>query len=86
MDSLCRAFMWMGEDKVSGADFLIAWDMLTWPKECGGLGIRDLAVQNRYLLMKLVHRLHKPADSAWAAWAQEHCDVPSMDGEVADAH
>ncbi|GJN08584.1 hypothetical protein PR202_ga26522 [Eleusine coracana subsp. coracana] len=83
MDSLRRAFMWTGEAKASGADCLIAWDMVTRSKECGGLGIRDLAVQNRCLLMKLVHRLHNPVGSSWAMWAQEHRDVPSMDGDVA---
>ncbi|GJN23279.1 hypothetical protein PR202_gb10915 [Eleusine coracana subsp. coracana] len=86
MDALRRAFMWTGEAKASGADCLIAWDLVTRPKECDGLGIRDLAVQNRCLLMKLVHRLHNPTVSSWATWAQEHCDVPSMDGEVADDH
>ncbi|GJM99798.1 hypothetical protein PR202_ga16933 [Eleusine coracana subsp. coracana] len=86
MDSLRRAFMWTREDKVSRADCLIFWDMVTRPKECGGLGIRDLAVQNRCLLMKLVHCLHNPAASSWAAWTQEHVDLPSMDGTIAGDH
>ena len=34
----------------------------------GGLGIRDLATQNLFLLLKMLHRLHTTPGSRWAAW------------------
>ncbi|GJN38527.1 hypothetical protein PR202_gb27578 [Eleusine coracana subsp. coracana] len=64
MDSTRLAFMWTGEDKASRVDCLIAWDMVTRPKECGALNIRDLTVPNCCLLMKLVHCLHNLVTSS----------------------
>lgn len=86
MDGRRRSFLWSGEEKASGADCLIAWAQVTNPTTHGGLGVRDLAIQNRCLLMKLMHRLHCPTDSSWAAWATELVDVPSMVGELSGQH
>lgn len=41
-----RAFLWSGEDKASGASYLVAWDTVCMTKERGGLGVRDIALQN----------------------------------------
>ena len=38
------------------------------PKRDGGLGVCSLEVQNRGLLLKLLHRLHQLQQSAWAVW------------------
>ncbi|GJN08923.1 hypothetical protein PR202_ga26884 [Eleusine coracana subsp. coracana] len=86
MDGRRRGFLWSSEDKVSGADCLIAWDQVTKPKTHGGLGVRDLAIQNRCLLLKLMHRLHCSTDSSWAAWVTGLVDIPSMTGDLSGQH
>jgi len=42
--------------------------------------VRDLATQNACLLLKLLHRLHHPEESAWAAWARQHTDLSTLEG------
>ncbi|GJM88001.1 hypothetical protein PR202_ga04013 [Eleusine coracana subsp. coracana] len=81
-----RAFIWSGEDTASGADCLVAWDKVTTPTECGGLGVRDLNIQNRCLLLKLLHKLHTRTESSWASWVAEHADIASMEGDLNGDH
>ncbi|XP_066384911.1 uncharacterized protein [Miscanthus floridulus] len=73
-------------DSVSGAQCLVAWDNVCRAKEDGGLGIKQLDTQNACLLMKLLHRLHHPADSAWAHWIGAHVHLPDLGGDMARAH
>lgn len=80
IDGRRRAFLWSGTDKNSGAKCLVNWELAQKPKKEGRLGVRDLATQNACLLLKLLHRLHHPADSAWAAWARQHTNLVTMDG------
>ncbi|WVZ49731.1 LOW QUALITY PROTEIN: hypothetical protein U9M48_001062, partial [Paspalum notatum var. saurae] len=59
LDQRRRAFLWSGaEHKTKGGQCLIAWPGVCTPKECGGLGIKDLALQNQCLLLKMLHRLY----------------------------
>lgn len=37
-------------------------------------------------MLKLLHRLHNPDDSAWARWVWEHVDLASTAGEIAGPH
>jgi hypothetical protein len=37
------------------------------------------------MLLKLIHRLHHPGESAWAAWVRDSIDLATMTGEVAGA-
>jgi hypothetical protein len=53
------------------------------PKEKGGLGMKDVAIQNQCLLLKLLHRLHHPANLAWARWAREEVDLSILKGKNA---
>jgi hypothetical protein len=62
-----RGFLWAGDQKASGASCLVAWDKVQTSRQQGGLGIKNLGVQNCYLLLKLVHRLHCPEGSSWAS-------------------
>jgi len=77
MDKTRRAFLWSGDKSghSSPPSCLIAWFNVCFPKEFGGLGIRDLGVQNICLLLKLLHRLHCPQSSAWAQWVHWSRDV-----------
>jgi hypothetical protein len=53
------------------------------PKDRGGIGIRDLAAQNKCLLLKLLHRLHHPGDSAWV---RSKINLATLHGNVTRAH
>ncbi|KAG2601267.1 hypothetical protein PVAP13_5KG578707 [Panicum virgatum] len=50
------------------------------------MGIKDIAAENKCLLLKLLHRLHNPGDSAWARWVRERVDLATMAGEVVGPH
>ena len=64
LDKRRRAFLWSGQDTVNGAQCLVAWDKACLSKQDGGLGVRQISVQNACLLLKLLHRLHHPAGSS----------------------
>ncbi|GJN04974.1 hypothetical protein PR202_ga22560 [Eleusine coracana subsp. coracana] len=86
MDTHRRAFIWSREEKANGAVCMVAWDKVATPQHCDGLGIQNLRAQNQFLLLKLVHRLHSSTDSAWASWAHEHADIPTMNGDTSGVH
>jgi hypothetical protein len=66
VDHRRRAFLWSGDEHVSGAQCLVAWEKVCQEKGQGGLGVKDLAAENKCLLLKLLHRLHNPGESACA--------------------
>jgi hypothetical protein len=65
---------------------MVAWKNACQPKEQGGLGIRNLATQNKCLLLKLLHRLHHPGDCAWARWIGDRVVMVSLQGDIDGAH
>ena len=42
MNKWMRAYFWVGKDKCNGGQCLVAWDKICRPKDCGGLGIKNL--------------------------------------------
>lgn len=80
LESKRRAFLWSGKSKTKGVCCLVAWDVAPKPRTEGSLGVKNLATVNSYLLLKLLHRLHHPGDSSWAAWARQRVDLASMTG------
>jgi len=50
------------------------------------MGIKDIATENKCLLLKLLHRLHNPDDSAWARSVRERINLVTMAGEIAGPH
>ena len=56
------------------------------PKEQGGLGIKDLRTVNQCLLLKHLHRLHHPGESAWANWMHNNINVASLEGACEGTH
>jgi hypothetical protein len=65
LDKLRCSFLWAPTDRASGAKCLVAWDLVCRPKEAGGVGVRDLRIQNKCLQMKLLHRLHSVPGASW---------------------
>jgi len=86
LDRKRRAFLWSGESTTSGAQCLVAWEKACLPKEQGGLGIKDLRSFNQCLLLKLLHRLHHPEESAWAKWMADQVNLASLRGACAGNH
>jgi hypothetical protein len=70
LDARRRAFLWAGDESVSGAQCLVNWERACLLKTEGGLGVRDLRLQNTCLLLKLVHRAHDASSSAWSRWLE----------------
>lgn len=66
--------------------YLTAWDQCCQPRTHGGLGLKDLATQNLCLLLKLLHRIHSPGDSAWATWIRECIDIVTLQGDLDGSH
>ncbi|KAJ4839691.1 hypothetical protein Tsubulata_006579 [Turnera subulata] len=64
MRSTIRRFFWNGYDKKSKA-CLVAWNKISIPKECGGMGIMDLSVMNQCLLFKWIWKFCSPVDGVW---------------------
>lgn len=86
IDARRRSFLWTGSDSTSGAKCLVAWEDVCRVKEDGGLGIIRLDAQNACLLLKLLHRLHHPQDSAWARWVSGQVSLPDLAGNLAGTH
>ena len=57
VDKHRRGFLWTGEGTSHGSSCLVAWDKVKQGKTQGGLGIKDLGLQNSCLLIKLLHKL-----------------------------
>lgn len=86
MDKIRRAFLWSGDDTVSGAQCLVAWEQVSQPKENDGLGVKNIVVQNKCLLLKLIHRLHHPDGSAWAIWVRSEICIATLQGPLEGMH
>jgi len=68
IDAKRRAFLWTGEKTCSGGACKAPWELVCLPKDKGGLGIKDLTVQNRCLLQKFLTKLHDASASPWHSW------------------
>ena len=82
IDKRRRSFLWTGEGESNGSNCLVAWDKVRSSRDQGGLGIRDLEVQNTCLLLKLLHRLHTGSQSSWANWIREHVCLANLEGDI----
>lgn len=85
-DARRRAFLWAGENKASGALCLVSWERCCKPCSQGGLGLRDMQLQNQCLLLKLLHRIHSPGDSSRDRWVRSRIDQVSLQGDVEGSH
>ena len=67
IEGLRRSFLWNIQDRPSGAKCLVAWKDVCRSREEGGLGVKDLAVKNECLQLKLVHKLYSDASAPLAS-------------------
>lgn len=77
IDKRRRAFLCTGEDVCSRARCLVAWDVVCSPKELGGIGVKNLKVQNEALLLKRLFSLFS-SESSWANWIWKEFDGQSL--------
>lgn len=68
------------------ASSLIAWDHVCDTKDSGGLGLKDLGLQNICLLLKLIHKLHSEHVSSWARWVRSNACIASLIGDLHGQH
>jgi hypothetical protein len=86
MDRRRRSFLWNGDNEATSAQSLIAWERVCLSKDQGGLGIKNLGLQNVCLLLKLLHRLHCSLESAWADWVRKHASLANLEGALFGEH
>lgn len=68
IDARRRAFIWTGDSSCNGGQCKAAWTAVCWDKDRGGLGVKNLAIQNRGLLLKFWAKLHQSSSTSWQTW------------------
>ncbi|PNY00646.1 hypothetical protein L195_g023931 [Trifolium pratense] len=61
----------------------IGWEMVTKPKDCGGLGLRRLEVMNQAWILKLSRKLASSAKDWWCEVLRSKYDCGALKGEIA---
>ncbi|GKD95503.1 RNA-directed DNA polymerase, eukaryota, reverse transcriptase zinc-binding domain protein [Tanacetum coccineum] len=64
INNILKRFLWSNGDSAKGKA-KIAWKYICRPKECGGLGIRNLESWNVALLAKLLWNIASKKDTLW---------------------
>lgn len=64
IEKLMRNFFWKGSS-IEKRAHLVRWDLITKPKENGGLGIDKIKITNEALLAKWIWRFFEEPDSLW---------------------
>ncbi|WMV18045.1 hypothetical protein MTR67_011430 [Solanum verrucosum] len=65
-DAIRRNFLWQGNCDPNNHKFhLVKWDQVILSKKEGGLGIRNLKIQNQSLLMKWLWRFASQEQALW---------------------
>ena len=67
-----------------GSKCLVAWENVQASKEAGGLGVKDLHLQNRCLLMKFINKLFSGEPVAWKEWILR--DAAAFDAPLNGTH
>jgi hypothetical protein len=84
IDRRRRALFWTRDDSCHGSNCLVAWDIVQSSKDAGGLGVKDLHLQNRCLLMKYIDKLLSNDSIAWKELILR--DAASFDTPVTGSH
>ncbi|KAJ9536667.1 LOW QUALITY PROTEIN: hypothetical protein OSB04_un000140 [Centaurea solstitialis] len=69
LEAILRSFLWAQGDEVQGK-CRIAWSVVCQPRECGGLGFKDLATWNRALIAKNLWDIIAVRPTLWVSWVR----------------
>lgn len=78
-DRARRHCLWRKEnDKDAKTHSLAAWNVVCRPKKRGGLGVLNLQIQNKALLLKYIHKFMHKQDTPWVlmVWDAYYDDTP----------
>jgi hypothetical protein len=77
-DRASRHCLWAKEEGNPKTHSLAAWSMVCKPKDKGGLGVLNLELQNKALLLKQLHKFYMKADTPWVKliWSLYGNSVP----------
>ncbi|KAL9683189.1 hypothetical protein QQ045_015006 [Rhodiola kirilowii] len=67
---ICRNFLWAGS--ASGRKSLVAWSEVCKPKMVGGLGILNLRMFNKAMLLGQLWDVAQKKDSLWIKWMNNY--------------
>jgi hypothetical protein len=65
IDKARRNCLWRKRKDDEKVHSLASWDMICKPKNKGGLGIINLKIQNKCLMMKQLHKFYNNVDLPW---------------------
>jgi hypothetical protein len=65
IDEIRRHCLWRGADINAKKPPQVAWKSVCKPKAHGGLGVINIELQNKALLMKNLHKFYNRADIPW---------------------
>lgn len=65
IDKLSRPALWRGREMEARGRALVAWNQCTIPNEKGGLGIKNIRLQNEALLIKHLDKFYNRKDVPW---------------------
>jgi hypothetical protein len=65
IDKYRKHCLWRGSDVNNKKPPKAAWQMVTLPKDEGGLGVLNLSVHNESLLLKHLHKFYNKANIPW---------------------
>ena len=71
IDKFQKKCLWRGSDPNAKGYNLAAWNMVTVPKLKGGLGVKDLYLQNEALLIKHLAKFYNKANIPWISLVWE---------------
>ncbi|KAJ9561524.1 hypothetical protein OSB04_006684 [Centaurea solstitialis] len=69
LESIFRSFLWSQGDSAQGK-CRIAWNVLCCPRECGGLGFKNLSIWNRALIAKNMWDILTSRPTLWVSWVR----------------
>lgn len=65
VDRIRKQCLWRGNSDRKKGGNLVAWPLVQRPKQKGGLGIKNLYLENDALLMKQLHKFYSKEDIPW---------------------
>jgi hypothetical protein len=73
-----RHCLWAKEEESRSGNALAAWSMVCRPKQHGGLGVLNLELQNKALLLKQLHKFYSRDPTPWVTlvWSLYGNGVP----------